>query len=251
MDTTLDLNIAEKYHSPSQKIRVATESWVKTHVYCPACGHNINGYKNNMPVADFYCESCKEDYELKSKRNCIGNKIVDGAYSSMISKLLNNNAPNFFLLSYSLREHDILNFFVIPKHFFIPDIIEKRKPLSDSARRAGWIGCNISLEGIPSTGKIFYIRNKNIESKKNVLARWEKTLFLRDEKESSSKGWILDIMNCIDHIGKQNFTLDDIYSFEHFLQTKHPNNKHIKDKIRQQLQFLRNRGYLEFISKGR
>ena len=31
----------------------------------------------------------------------------------------------------------------------------------------------------------------------------------------------------------------------------HPENKHIKDKIRQQLQFLRDRGYLKFINKGK
>jgi type II restriction enzyme len=30
------------------------------------------------------------------------------------------------------------NFFVIPKYFFIPEIIEKRKPLSETAKRAGW-----------------------------------------------------------------------------------------------------------------
>ena len=251
VDINFNLSIAEKYHSPSQKIRVATESWVKNQIYCPACGYSVNNYENNKPAADFFCIRCKEDYELKSKKDYIGNKIVDGAYGSMIDKLQNNNAPNFFLLTYSLRELEILNFLVIPKHFFIPDIIEKRKPLSMGARRAGWIGCNISLEGIPNTGKIFYIRDKNIESKKNVLGQWKRTLFLRDEKESLEKGWILDIMNCIDRLGKRDFALNELYAFENLLKTKHPNNRHIKDKIRQQLQFLRNKGYLNFVAKGR
>ena len=65
------------------------------------------------------------------------------------------------------------------------------------------------------------------------------------------KGWILDIMKCIDKLEKNEFTLDEMYSFENLLSQKYTNNKHIKDKIRQQLQFLRDKGYLEFISKGK
>jgi type II restriction enzyme len=57
-------------------------------------------------------------------------------------------------------------------------------------------------------------------------------------------------MKCIDNLGKKEFTLDEIYSFENVLAQKYVNNKHIKDKIRQQLQFLRDKGYLEFINRG-
>jgi type II restriction enzyme len=35
------------------------------------------------------------------------------------------------------------------------------------------------------------------------------------------------------------------------LSRLYPNNKHVKPKIRQQLQVLRDHGYLEFESKGR
>ncbi|MFH0815076.1 MAG: hypothetical protein V1902_03330 [Candidatus Falkowbacteria bacterium] len=49
---------------------------------------------------------------------------------------------------------------------------------------------------------------------------------------------------------KKTFTLDEIYNFENILGKKHPCNKHIKDKIRQQLQFLRDKGYLDFVSYG-
>ena len=62
---------------------------------------------------------------------------------------------------------------------------------------------------------------------------------------------ILDIMNCIDALGKKVFSLDEIYSFERDLKLKHPDNRHIKDKIRQQLQLLRDKGYLEFLEKGK
>jgi len=42
-----------------------------------------------------------------------------------------------------------------------------------------------------------------------------------------------------------------MYSFEKMLAGKHPDNHHIKDKIRQQLQMLRDNGIIEFIGRGR
>ncbi len=252
MQIILDKNIASNYKSPSQKIRVITEHWVETQVYCPSCGNKMKKYPNNNPVGDFYCLYCSEDYELKSKKgNNLPKKVVDGAYKTMIERLLGAHNPSFFFLNYELPSYKVINFVIIPKHFFIPNIIEKRKPLSRGARRAGWVGCNILLTNIPNSGKIFYIKDAKVESKEKVLEQWKKTLFLREAKKKELKGWILDIMNCIDELNKQIFTLSEIYDFEKVLAVKHPNNKHIKDKIRQQLQFLRDKGYIEFLGNGK
>jgi type II restriction enzyme len=251
MQIHFDIKIAERYHSTSQKIRVLSEAWVDTEAFCPNCGLNLNQFQSGKPVADFYCSKCHEEYELKSKKGSIGMKIVDGAYRTMLERLKSDNNPNFFLLSYDLQSFEIQNFFVVPKHFFVPEIIEQRKPLSETARRAGWVGCNILLKDIPLTGKIFYIKNRTIKSKEQILENWRKTLFLREKKETAAKGWILDIMNCIDKIGKREFYLNDVYAFEKLLEQKHPNNRHIKDKIRQQLQFLRDKGYLDFVARGK
>ena len=167
-----------------------------------------------------------------------------------MERLRSSHNPNFFLLNYNPVKLEVLNFLVIPKHFFVPEIIEKRNPLSSTARRAGWVGCNIILDSIPNTGKIFFVKEGEIQSKKVVLAEWKKTLFLREEKETSAKGWLLDTMKCIEDLDKKEFTLDDMYAFEKKLSKFHPDNKHIKDKIRQQLQILRDRGYLDFINRG-
>ena len=251
MQIVIDTKITKQYHSASQKTRVLTENWVDNEVFCPACGRDINRYENNRPVADFFCPNCLEEYELKSKNGSIGNIIVDGAYRTMLERLQSENNPNLFLLSYSLINYEVLNFMVIPKQFFIPEIIVKRNPLSQSARRAYWVGCNISLQNIPHTGKIFYIKNKQVEPKNKILETWRKTLFLREDKLTAKKGWIFDIMNCIDKLDKQEFTLDEIYSFKSILEKKYPYNKHIKDKMRQQLQLLRDKGYLDFIVRGK
>jgi len=88
---------------------------------------------NNKPVADFYCENSSEEYELKSKNGNVGKKIVDGAYSSMITRLLSDNNPNFFFLTYDKSTLGIRNFLTIPKYFFVPGIIEKRKALNPTS----------------------------------------------------------------------------------------------------------------------
>lgn len=251
MILNFDKKIAISYKSQSQKARVLTENWVANQIFCPNCGcSKIDKYPNSQPVADFYCSNCKENYELKSKQDGIGVKIVDGAYRTMMERLKSNTSPNLFLLSYNLIDLKVLNFLVVPKHFFVPEVIEKRKPLSPTAHRAGWIGCNISLQNVPSVGKVFFVKNHIIESKEKVLSQWQKTLFLREEKEVSARGWTLDIMTCVEKLNKIDFTLDDVYAFEQELSQKHPDNKHVKDKIRQQLQILRNKGYLDFAGRG-
>jgi type II restriction enzyme len=251
MDLSFDTKIADGYSSKSQRIRVLTESWVDNSIFCPNCGHSdINKYPNNRPVADFYCSNCKEEYELKSKQGSVGAKMVDGAYHTMIERLGSSNNPNFFILNYSLHSLEVLNFFVVPKYFFVPEIIEKRKPLLSTARRAGWVGCNILLDYIPQAGKIFIVREGAVEPKDKVLLNWKKTLFLREEMENNTKGWLLDIMLCIEKLGCREFSLAEIYAFEEILGKKYPNNHHIKDKMRQQLQILRDRGYLEFTNRG-
>ena len=158
MRLILDEKLAINYKNASQKVRVLTEHWVDESIFCPNCGHlNIDKYPNNQPVADFYCSHCHEDYELKSKQDTLGAKIVDGAYRTMLERLTSSNNPNFFLLNYYLANFEVINFLVIPKHFFVPEIIEKRKPLAPTAQRAGWVGCNIVLKNIPQTGKIFFV----------------------------------------------------------------------------------------------
>ena len=72
-------------------------------------------------------------------------------------------------------------------------------------------------------------------------------MFLRETETIEWRGRILDIMKCIESLHKNEFTLQEIYDFESALKQKYPNNNFIKDKIRQQLQLLRDKWYLEFI----
>jgi type II restriction enzyme len=65
-----------------------------------------------------------------------------------------------------------------------------------------------------------------------------------------SRGWLLDVLFCITLIPNEIFTLEQVYRFEKSLSEKHPDNRFIKAKIRQQLQILRDKGYIEFLDRG-
>lgn len=234
-----------QYKSNSQAIRILSESWLSENMYCPCCGNNaLKKFENNQPVADFYCENCKEQFELKSSGKKIDNKIVDGAYATAIDRVNSKTNPDLFVLQYS--DYKVRNLVVVPKYFFTPSIIEKRKPLSETARRAGWVGCNILYGQIPLQGKIKIITNGEIVSPEIVLKEYQKASRLNIDN-IEKRGWLFDVLNCVDKISNDRFSLDDVYRFEGLLKNIHPQNNNIKDKIRQQLQFLRDRGVIEFI----
>lgn len=251
MRLNLKKHVTGEYKSPSQIARVMTEQWVGESVFCPSCGGlKLSKYPNNEPVADFYCRNCSESYELKSTKRKIGGRISDGAHQTKIERLESDNHPSLFVLNYDARKHLVLNCFVVPKHFFVPEIVEKRNPLSNDARRSGWVGSNILLGKIPQAGKIFLVENQEVTPRDEVLAAWSTVLFLREER-APERHWILDVMHCIDKLGKREFTLEDAYGFESELRRLHPGNRNVKAKIRQQLQLLRDKGYLSFEARGR
>lgn len=251
MELNFDNGIIANYQSCSQIARVLTENWVGQNMFCPRCGNlNLEHFENNRPVADFFCPHCHSEYELKSKNGKLGTKINDGAYQTMIERITGNANPDFFFMSYSKSEWRVNDLIFIPKHFFVPDIIERRKALSESARRAGWVGCNILIDKIPDQGKIHIVSGGEILDRDSIVSKVSMSDKLQVEN-IQNRGWLFDILNCINHIKNQFFTLDEIYGFEEVLQIKHPNNNNIKPKIRQQLQFLRDKGFIAFLGNGK
>jgi type II restriction enzyme len=238
------------YTSGTQNARAWTEAWVSAWAYCPHCGNaKMSQFPNNSPVADFLCVSCSEEFELKSQKGKFGPKVSDGAYKTKCERLASSNNPNLLLMNYDRNALAVVNLFIVPKHFFVPEIIQERKPLAATARRAGWIGSNILLSKVPESGKIHIVQNGVIRAKELVLGEWQKTLFLRS-KSLEARGWLLDVMKCVESLGKREFTLEEAYAFDRHLGDLYPGNQNVRPKIRQQLQYLRDRGFIEFVSRG-
>lgn len=240
---------AELYKSGSQIARVITEGWTAAQMYCPNCGHpRLTQLPANRPVADFLCESCEAQYELKSQKKIFGRKIANGAFTTKIKRLVADNSPHLIIMQYDPRGKTVRNLETIPSRFFTAAIIEKRKPLRDTARRAGWIGSNIILEKIPRSGRIRVVTDGRVVPMDQVRSAWERTRFL-EETKLLARGWLVDVMAVIDKL-ESEFTLDDLYRYDQHFQMMYPRNRNVKPKLRQQLQFLRDRGYLSFIGRG-
>lgn len=173
-------------------------------------------------------------------------KVNDGVYRTMIDRITSFDNPNFFFMHYDCYE--VNNLIIVPKCFFVPGIIEKRNPLSENARRAGWKGCNILLGQIPDFAKIPIIKDKVVLDKKKVCIECNRVYSLQTNC-IESRGWLIDVLNCVERLDT-TFTLKQMYQFVEELKIKHPTNNNLEAKIRQQLQFLRDKGFIEFLSRG-
>lgn len=251
MVLAFNTNIADTYKSKSQKARIVTETWMGENMYCPICGNpTIEHFNANKPVADFYCPHCNSEYELKSserKNESFQRIIPNGTYDTLIERITSLINPHLFIMTHYCKT--VNNLILIPNFFFVPDVIIKRPPLGDNARRHGWVGSNINIGLIPNFAKIPIIKNLEIIPKSKVLSQYFHLLNLQT-KSLSARGWIMDTMKCIEKIPSDEFKLEDVYKFEGELKLKYPNNNYIKDKLRQQLQILRDKGIIEFVSRG-
>lgn len=239
----------KEYINVQQSVRVITERWFVENMFCPNCGaERIVKTPNNSKVADAFCASCKEVFELKSKKGKSFAIISDGEYFTAISRLTSNTNPDLFVLNYT-KDFFVSDLTVVPKFFFVPSLIVKRKTLGPNAQRAGWTGCNILLRNVPEQGRIQIIKSGEIIDKEKVIKKYNASKKLKTN-DLDSRGWLFDVLTCVNSIKSDTFTLKDMYNFSKSLQIKHPENHNIEPKIRQQLQYLRDKGYIEFLSQG-
>lgn len=250
MNVQMDFSIADGYKSASQIARVVSEGWVAKNLYCPRCGCDVVDHlKNNSPVADFQCPSCGNIFESKAMAHDLGYRVTDGAYDTMLRRIHDEDNPDFLFMSYDRENWQVRDFLIVPKYYFHDSLIEKRTPLPSTARRAGWVGCNILLGDVPISGKISFIRSACVRAKDTVEREYRETAFLAGYR-LRQRGWLMHMLQCLDAIEEEKFSLSDVYAFSGRLSALHPENHNIEAKIRQQLQILRDKGVLEFVGRG-
>lgn len=251
MNLLMDRSLADGYTSNSQRARRMTEGWVAREIFCPRCHRpTIERLPSNYPVGDFKCPSCNSFFELKSRASRWCNIVNDGAYGTLIERITSNTNPDWFFLSYDSRSCTVRQLFVVPKQFFTPSIVIKRTPLGPKSRRAGWVGAKLTLQQVPIQGRISIVKNGQPVDDKQIRADL-KTAGMLSVNNLRARGWLLDVLKCVNEIETDEFRLRMMYDrFEGRLQALHPDNHHVRDKIRQQLQELRDRGVVEFVSPG-
>ncbi len=243
-------HLALNYKSPAQQARVVSEAWGRENLYCPNCQSSfLTTAPNNTQAFDFTCQICELPFQLKSKSSPIGDRIVDAAYSAMKRAILENRTPNLYALHYNRFSWQVRDLILVPHFAFSLSAIEARKPLAPGARRAGWIGCNIVLKNIPAEAKIPLVSGGVPTPPYQVRESFHRLQPL-EEIPPLERGWTLDVLRVVQSLGKKEFSNSDVYSFESQFEQLHPNNRHVKDKIRQQLQVLRDRGFLVQVQRG-
>lgn len=166
-----------------------------------------------------------------------------------MERIESDGAPNLLALEYSDESWTVKNLFLIPSFAFSPTIIEKRKPLGPNAVRKGWVGCNFLIGRIPQEARINFVFDGKAIPRTVVRERYS---VLKPLKKFTveKRGWTLDVLNGIRSLGKKEFSLADAYTLERELQKLHPDNRHVREKIRQQLQELRDIEILKFLGSG-
>ena len=213
-------------------------------------------------------------YQLKSQKIRIASTVTDGAYGAMMDAIRNYCSPNFFFLHYDLATWTVRNLLLVPHFAFPPSAIIKRKPLSPTARRAGWVGCNFDLKRIPAEARIPVVTNSEISPAHEVREKFKRVNPLK-EISVKERGWTLEVLTLVRRLvdrrrrGNETqteksgpsqrlltssptaeFTNGDAYTLADQLAQLHPDNRHIRDKIRQQLQVLRDAGLLIHVERG-
>ena len=297
------------------------------------------------PASDYSCPACGFWYQLKSQKSRLGDSITDGAYAAMVDAIKRDELPSFYFMQYEIcssrrqsaqtsppefqmepthvgchssPEEGILwsvrNLLLIPHFAFPPSAIIKRKPLSSTARRHGWVGCNFALNRIPVEARIPLVITRSSPARRDesapsssvegresqsrltsaatiivppeeVRERFKRVKPLKDIPVQM-RGWTLDVLNAVRRLVEERrasvldcggraqrrhrfsgaitrsqsgvtaaalhneFTTAEAYIFERELEQLHPDNRHVKDKIRQQLQVLRDAGLLLHICRG-
>jgi type II restriction enzyme len=240
----------DRYKSASQRARVGTEAWGESNLFCVNCtSDSLSRTRTNTPAIDFICPNCAERFQLKSQKRKLGSTLADGAYEKMQEAIETDKTPNLFALHYEPEQWSVSNLILVPRFSYTLSIIKERKPLGPAADRHGWVGCSILLGDIPAEAKIPVITNGTIQTASEVRKQYGKLRKL-GKMSVDARGWTLDVLKVIHSLGKKEFSLHDVYEFENELSRLHPTNRHIQPKIRQQLQVLRDMGFLRFLARG-
>lgn len=251
MDLTLPSEGLERYRSPSQRARVATELWARQQLYCANCpARTILAAPPNAPGRDLLCSNCGAMFEMKALARPFGARVVDSGYGAMLASLREARRAHLLLLQYHREDWTVRNLEMVPGFALLPAMVVPRRPLSARAQRAGWIGCHIDLRPVPADARITLVREGRPEAPGDVRERFARIRGL-GQKPLAARGWTLEVLRAVRGLGRGEFRLGEIYELAPYLSAQFPANRHVREKIRQQMQVLRDLEIVEFLGRGR
>ncbi|HVA19792.1 MAG TPA: DpnI domain-containing protein [Solirubrobacteraceae bacterium] len=146
----LNPSVAQMYQSRSQVGRVVIQTWAELNLYCLSCdADQLLPEPENTQVVDMACARCGRQYQIKSKQGLFEGRITGAAYGPVLRAVQEGRMPDYVLVEHSRRRATVVGVRAYPGALLTPERVLERKPLAGTAKRAGWIGCTIDVEGVP------------------------------------------------------------------------------------------------------
>ena len=144
--------------TPKQEIGYQGESEVRQRVPCPRCRRprHLTPLGPNFQCADLICKFCGYLAQVKSitvPGDSLPDRILGAAWGPQHEQIVAGIYQPLSIAAFSpLGLLKWIDF--VPAHILqaCPTVFEPRKPLSASARRAGWQGFYYNLTQLPQVG---------------------------------------------------------------------------------------------------
>lgn len=250
MNLNCNLSLGDRLKRNTQRARVITEAWFGAEGYCLNCSSlRLTQTTAGTAFCDYVCPKCAQRYELKSARQAHTRVVQDGGFDSMMRQMKAANVPALMLLQYD-ASWCVRRLLALHPVFLTPDIVRRRpKPhLRPKTGQEYWM-CDLDITRIPPDGKIALVQDGAVRPIAEARRAFRESKRFA-EVSLKRRGWTALVLTYVRKIGKPVFTLEDIYVYEAEMHAAYPENAHVRDKIRQQLQVLRDLGYLEFVGRG-
>jgi hypothetical protein len=221
---------------------------VQTNLRCPRCGCPLRACAANTRSKDFDCTNCDEHFQLKSSTKALRGKLTGGEYRTTLRSVESGHHPSLILMRYSRVTMTVLDVEFVHRACITASCLIPRLPLTATARRAGWQGTLFDLDQVPQTARVRAVFNGAFLPIRELEDQWavaDRILLKRPE----TRGWAADLLLIVDQLPGE-FALVDVYAFENDLARKHPENFNVRPKMRQQLQVLRDMGFITFGARG-
>ena len=148
----------KKWKSDSRIVGEAVEDCVVT-MPCAICNEKaLIKYKTNEKAKDVKCERCNCQFQIKAtkhtKKKQTSLKLLGADYKTTYSSIKENDV-HYIVLLYSV----IGDIYTINDIYFIDRVninescVIPRKPLSSTAKRAGWQGCMLVFKTYKSVNQ--------------------------------------------------------------------------------------------------
>lgn len=129
-------------------------------VACPQCGksRHLTRLPKNFQCADVICKFCGFLAQVKSATLANGSvempdRVLGAAWGPQHEQIIAGIYHGLFVVGFD-RNGPLVRIDYVPAHILqaTPQVFEPRKPLSATAKRAGWQGFVLNLGKLPAIG---------------------------------------------------------------------------------------------------